>query len=221
LALTLSRTQAAVELSVGVTPAVCNVIDYGASGNGAADDTQALQAAIDCGRNFSRTVVLPAGVYKITSFLDWGGWQGISVRGDGSSGRGAVTQITAAGISGVAHDFTGSSYGIVENIAFGGSADVMVLNGRTSDGSGAIYGSDLTWRGCNFDGGNKAAFVDHMGEVLTWDNCRFHSGGGAPSLSADVASPAPTMEHCTALRASSGHWDYIDAISNLWRGNDG
>ena len=51
-----------------------------------------------------------------------------------------------------------------------------------SDGGGAIYGSDIAWRGCNFAGGSKAAFVDHMGEVLTWDNCRFHSSGGAPSL---------------------------------------
>jgi hypothetical protein len=151
----------------------CNVLDFGAKGDGSSDDTTALQTAIDCARNNSLTVVLPAGNYKITRFLDWGSWTGISVLGDGASScEGlscgvAVTKITATNIQGVAHDFTGSGYGKIENIAFTGGAEVMVLNGRTSNSTagGGIYGSDILWRGCNFAGGSLASFVNHMGEA--------------------------------------------------------
>lgn len=47
-----------------------SVKDFGAVGNGIADDTAAIQAAIDaaCNEGFG-TVFLPAGVYKITSTL--------------------------------------------------------------------------------------------------------------------------------------------------------
>jgi len=153
----------------------CNVLDFGANGDGQSDDTHALQAAIDCGRNNTRTVFFPAGNYRITSFLDWGSWTGISVLGAGTagnngiSGSAAVSSITAEGFTGVAHDFTGAGYGTVENIAFVGSiSGVMVLNGRTSNGTqpyGGIYGSDIRWKGCNFAGGSVASFVNHMGEV--------------------------------------------------------
>ena len=123
--------------------------------------------------------------------MDWGGWEGMHVRGAGAAGDNGIsgsrsaTSIVADPTANlhVAHDFTGSGYGIVENIAFVGGAEVMVLNGRTTDSEyGCIYGSDIVWRGCNFAGGSRAAFANHMGEVLTWEGCRFHAGGGAPAL---------------------------------------
>lgn len=51
-----------------------NAVDYGAVGNGIADDTAALQAAIDAAGNwssvaFAKTLYIPSGVYKITSTL--------------------------------------------------------------------------------------------------------------------------------------------------------
>lgn len=47
--------------------ATVNVLDYGAVGDGIADDTAAIQAAIDA--SAGTTVVLPVGTYKITSTI--------------------------------------------------------------------------------------------------------------------------------------------------------
>ena len=163
----------------------CVVTDFGAVGDGQADDRDALQGAIDAARSQNKTLRFPAGTYRITKYLDWGLWEGISVKGQlpGSAGIGkptGVTKIFADNVEGTAHDFTASSYGIVQGIAFYGSATgAMVLNGKTLPRG---YGSDITYRDCNFGGGKRGSFVNHMGEVLTWDNCRFHGGRDAPGL---------------------------------------
>jgi hypothetical protein len=55
-------------LSIGSSPLlhanIC-VTDYGAKGDGIADDTRALQAALDTGRN----ITIPEGTYRITNAL--------------------------------------------------------------------------------------------------------------------------------------------------------
>ncbi len=46
-----------------------NVRDYGAVGDGIADDTEAIQRAADAAQNSpdTRTVYLPAGIYRLTT----------------------------------------------------------------------------------------------------------------------------------------------------------
>jgi polygalacturonase len=56
------------------------VTDHGTVGDGVADDTLALQSAINAARENNSTLRLQDGQYRITSFLDWGDWTGISVR---------------------------------------------------------------------------------------------------------------------------------------------
>eukprot|EP00039_Didymoeca_costata_P031503 m.35076 g.35076 ORF g.35076 m.35076 type:complete len:526 (-) comp8828_c0_seq1:118-1695(-) len=164
---------------------ICNVRDFGAIGDGVVDDRDSIQKAINMARQLKFTVLLPPGTYRITKFLDWGNWTGISVKGSvpGPAGIGGGTGssvILADNIMGTAHDFTASSYGVVQGIAFAGTATgAMVLNGKTLPNG---YGSDITYRDCNFGNGQKGAFVNHMGEVLTWDNCRFHGSRNAPAL---------------------------------------
>ena len=46
-----------------------NVKNYGAAGNGIADDTAAIQAAINAAASSYKTVIVPAGTYKITSTI--------------------------------------------------------------------------------------------------------------------------------------------------------
>jgi len=47
--------------------AAANVLDFGAVGDGVADDTAAIQAAIDSGAG---SVYAPTGIYKITSTVN-------------------------------------------------------------------------------------------------------------------------------------------------------
>ncbi len=50
---------------------VLNVKDYGAIGDGKADDTLALQRALDAGGNGHRIIYLPTGTYLISDTLRW------------------------------------------------------------------------------------------------------------------------------------------------------
>ena len=62
-----------------------SVLDYGAIGDGAADDTAAIQAAVDaCFATSNKgAVYLPAGSYKLTSAIDVP--YGVSIYGDGGT----------------------------------------------------------------------------------------------------------------------------------------
>jgi hypothetical protein len=62
--------------------AAFNVTDYGAVGDGVADDTSAIQDAIDAAMALKGTVFLPSGDYKITSTLSI--TDEICFRGEGS-----------------------------------------------------------------------------------------------------------------------------------------
>ena len=65
--------------------ALNSVKDYGAVGNGVADDTASIQAAIDASyTNYNRTVFVPNGIYKITGLITIK--QGVMIKCEGSQG---------------------------------------------------------------------------------------------------------------------------------------
>jgi hypothetical protein len=76
-----TATQTALDAKVSTGVLVYNVKDYGAKGDGATDDTAAIQAAIAAANVNGGTVLLPAGTYMVT---------GISLNG--------VTRITIQGV---------------------------------------------------------------------------------------------------------------------------
>lgn len=136
---------------------VVNVKDFGAKGDGVADDTSSLNAAIAAAQTGSKSMYFPAGVYKITSQLT-------SITG------GTYTKswsITGAGIgaSTIKSTFDGpvfsldtstesSLFGMIQNISFEGSntgSDTSSVGfdviASTSSATGAKW-----WKiiGCSF-----------------------------------------------------------------------
>jgi hypothetical protein len=163
-----------------------SVKDFGALGNGTADDTVAIQTAINYARTNLLTLNFPSGTYKTTSALNWSQWGGISVKGTDPggaevSGSSVPVQIIATGVTGVAHDFCGSAYGKISGLAFGisgGAVTANVLLARITSGT-VTYGSDLVFENCNFKSGSVTGVLAHVAEVLTFRDCRFY-GGGVP-----------------------------------------
>ncbi len=82
---TFADGQAALdhEEFVGPFPSWSNVkTDFGAVGNGAADDTAALQKALDSFQQKSNVLYLPAGTYRITKGLTMTNRQCLSILGE-------------------------------------------------------------------------------------------------------------------------------------------
>ena len=76
-----------------------NVKNFGAVGNNVADDTLAIQAAIDYALQYGvQAVYLPAGTYKVTNTIHLGygiGFANVIMEGDGGFGSTSYTRIKA------------------------------------------------------------------------------------------------------------------------------
>jgi hypothetical protein len=66
----MSLTKVSYSMIEGAT---LNVMDYGAVGNGVADDTSAIQSAVDAAKTTGKSVFLPVGSYRITEPIDFSG----------------------------------------------------------------------------------------------------------------------------------------------------
>lgn len=128
-----------------------NVRDYGAVGNGATDDTTAIQAALNAAKAQRRALYLPQGRYKITATLTyavtdatkWAG--GLVIYGDGmgfaqdGSNSGSVIEPTNA-VTGPAIDITGiansdnSNKGQINGLAIENLGIRGVSGGTNGDG---------------------------------------------------------------------------------------
>lgn len=113
-----------------------SVKDFGAVGDGVADDTAAIQAAVDSGKPYSQyyggavPIFFPAGTYKISSKIDLAGCHGLKCYGAGNQATeikptGNFEAFSAIGTSGVAlqsvevSDMLINHIGKANNAAFG------------------------------------------------------------------------------------------------------
>lgn len=113
-----------------------NVRDYGATGDGATDDTAAIQAAIDALPAGGGTVFLPAGTYLV-SFRETttaGYWSCLNLR-RGTTLRGLGTESTVIKLA--ANQASHSSAAILQNITLSGGDEGITVADLTIDGNGA------------------------------------------------------------------------------------
>jgi hypothetical protein len=124
-----------LELEYTKPPLEYNALTFGAVGDGVADDTVALQAAIDAAHQTNRAIVfLPAGTYKISSALTM--YSNIALRGAG------MELVTIKQTTLNAHGLVGSGLSSV-------ILEDFTLQGN---GSGSTAGTG-TGCGINFDYG--------------------------------------------------------------------
>ena len=121
--------------------------DYGAVGNGLADDTAALQAALnDLGKTgHSSVLYIPAGTYRVTQTLNLQAREHVSILGEHPD----VTRLKWDGAAGgVLLHLDGVAYSRVDRLTFDGTGKAGVLVDQSLTGYG---------QGQFFDSGNEYA----------------------------------------------------------------
>jgi hypothetical protein len=117
-----------------------NVKDYGAQGDGVADDTGAIQAALNAVPDGGRAVYIPAGRYKITAPLRIEK-DGTALFGDGTGNRIGGTQISVGTRLEAGTGLSGSMI-LVQRAANDRPLQGIVLHSFTVDGG--LVGSGVT-----------------------------------------------------------------------------
>ena len=137
----MSLTKASYSM---ITGAPVNALDFGAVGDGVADDTAAIQAAIDYSVPRGATLYIPSGQYKVTSTLNinYSAVYNAAFRIQGNSARG----------------FTYLPIGSVFLFQPTTLISLFSINGRAANSGGANSGSPLP---CEFNNisvvGNSSA----------------------------------------------------------------
>lgn len=168
-----------------------NVKWFGATGNGVTDDTDAIQKALD----FSQSVVLPDGLYKIT--------KGLKLQPNASLKGGTNSTI----VSEVEGDMLTISVGcLVEGIVFKGLAELANQNGVVlSGGSGVSAITRCRVVGCKFQSiggaGVKVANIETLqsNEILA---CAFSSCGVGVFLGTQANNTI--LSNCMITACSTG-----------------
>ena len=118
-----------------------SVKDFGASGDGVADDTAAIQAALDAAANLGvddkgALVHFPSGKYKITSTINYPMGKFVSITGDGKPSM-IVWDGAASGTMFLMDNFTGDEKKIfIENIQLKADAADTVIGFEINRTSG-------------------------------------------------------------------------------------
>jgi hypothetical protein len=197
---------------------VCNVKnwDFGAVGNLIADDTAAIQNAINAaGPSGCGTVHLPSGFYKITSSLNVTQKMGISIVGDGPTNTVLVWE---GGTGGVVLNVAGVSNSTFANFSINGTGDTtgILYNGLLSPAT-ATTGNlfDRVYFNTGFSYGVRAGTVAYQADQTTFRNCSFYHCNSAGVSIEDANAVRYDFQSCswqydydgiTAIRGTGGQF---------------
>lgn len=156
---------------------------YGAKGDGANDDTTAIQNAISTSltmTNGTAMVDLGPGTFKITATLNGtsatgtAGGKGVILRG---SGHGA-TKIFKNSSFGPAISFNGNGGPSGNNTQFGGLIDITIDGNATTGGLLQTNSAQqMFFRGCSFIGSNDVAWDFNTMQDSYFSQCTFNNCG--------------------------------------------
>jgi hypothetical protein len=156
-----------------------SVKDFGAVGDGVADDTAKIQAAITAYQGTNATVFFPRGTYKVTSTLSITG----GLRLEGESRAGAIISWTSTTLNVIS--INTNPQVAVERLTFVGpssatAGSIIGLTGPTGTGNIFSYISD-----CSFYHGFSHVVTEAASD-WTIDNCVFAEAVGTSVYVADI-----------------------------------
>lgn len=148
-----------------------NVMAFGAVGDGVADDTAAIQSALDSLKDSGGTIVFPSGVYKLTASVYFYSNQHLIFEG-------GAKLLQGASIDNLLMNYSTASMGGYD------ATKNAVIDGATFDGGsytknntlmGICHSKNITIRNCTFENGYGAWHdleVNSSKNVVV-DGCRF------------------------------------------------
>lgn len=136
-------------------PGWYNVKDYGAVGNNTADDTTAIQAAMNAlkanvnaasGSPGGQTLYFPPGFYKVTSTLNFSSLAEVRILGGAGRGSGQVNSIAADANPPTCINYTGANTTSVVNLADSSGCvwDGVSVWSNTASFGGVLLNLDCT-----------------------------------------------------------------------------
>jgi len=172
-----------------------SVLDFGAKGDGVADDTAAIQAAIAYLTAIGGILFFPTGVYKISSTITWANnitYKGVGYSTSNTKGSVLLFSVTGANASQINNALNSGTFA---SINFEG---LTFVHSALSSGYALLYdtgSSYLNISKCKFNHAGAGSFgvVFDQTEISTIDRCIFEAlgniGTGANIWLANGATP--------------------------------
>ena len=203
-------------IGANIGKGIYNVVDYGATGDGATDDTAALNAAWAALPSYGAILDMPPGVYLVSDTLAWQSKTSPTIRADGAIIR------TKAG-----SDFTGKPLVNCAGMWFarvGGLQIESTLTGATKPAVGLVLGRITAGDGAKILFENfwvsgyysVASLYDIGSECNTFVHCELRSSTAAPIY---LTSSEDDEDFCNQTGVSNTRKVFYGCNLTNW-GND-